>query len=235
MHPKNKVAVSKKYKFIIVEDNPIQQKILASYLAKIPTIEEVGIFSSSIDTMVVLSEQEIDILFLDVQLPELDGLSFLRTLRELPSVVLVSAHDNYAIEAFELGVVDFLLKPFSFERVAKAVERALLQEKKPLSIKNETVFMKVGREWMKFVIDEIDYFEAYGGFTKVYVNGKATTLSEPISEIEEKMPSKAFVRVHRSFLVNRHKIQSINAKHVIVGEAAIPLGASFRENIESFI
>lgn len=227
--------MSKKYKYIIVEDNPIQRKILVSYLAKIPSVEEAGVFESSIEAMVALREQKIDILFLDIHLPELDGFSFLRTLSSLPYVILVSAHDNYAIEAFELGVVDFLLKPFSFERVVKAVDRALAQDKEQISIKNDKIFLKVGREWMKFLIDEIDYFEAYGGFTKVFVNDKTTILSEPISEIEEKMPLKTFVRVHRSFLVNRRKILSINAKHVFVGEVAIPLGASFRENIENFI
>jgi DNA-binding LytR/AlgR family response regulator len=225
-----------KYNCIIIEDNPIQRKILANFLEKIPDIQIIGIFDEAPKAITTIQEQKIDFIILDIQLPEIDGFSFLRTLDNPPKVIIVSAHSHYAVEAFDTGITDFILKPITFERLIKAINRAISSDKS-LSINSspQDVFLKVGRESVRFQLSDIDYFEAYGSFTKVYVNTKATTLSESITEIEEKMPAETFVRVHRSYLVTRNKIKGIASKHVTVNQIKIPLGPMYREKVEEIL
>jgi DNA-binding LytR/AlgR family response regulator len=225
-----------KYNYIIIEDNPVQRKILTTFLEKIPDIQLIGTFESAINAISTLQEQKIDFIFLDVQLPEIDGFTFIRTLDNPPKVIMISAHNHYAVEAFDIGITDFILKPITFERLVKAVNRAISTDKsRNVAFSQQDFFLKVGRESMKFQLEEIDYFEAYGSFTKVYVGGKATTLSESITEIEEKMSSEVFVRVHRSYLVAKSKIKGIASKHVTVNQIKIPLGPMYREKVEEIL
>ncbi len=225
-----------KYKYIVIEDNPVQQKILASFLEKIPDIESKGIFNDAVSAIATLQENQIDFLFIDVQLPEIDGISFVRSLDNPPKVIVISAHNQYAVEAFDIGVTDFILKPLTFERVIKAVNRAISIDKIRSIIPIEShIFLKVGRESVKFQLQDIDYFEAYGSFTKVHVNGKTTTLSESITEIEEKMPDNVFVRVHRSYLVTKSKVKGISSKHITINQTKIPMGPMYREKVEELL
>jgi DNA-binding LytR/AlgR family response regulator len=218
---------------IIIEDNIVEQKILETHLKRLPHIEIVEIFSNPIDAIPTLHSNEIDLLFSDIQLPEINGIELIRTLANPPKIIITTSFTGYALDAFEVGAADYLVKPYTFERLLKAISRATDTNPKPiLPTEDAYIFLKAGRDLLKFFVRKIDYFEAYGSFTKVYIEGKNTTLSESITNIQDKMPFNTFVRVHKSYLVSREKITGISTKNVLLDKIKIPLGISYRVEVE---
>lgn len=224
------------YKSIIIEDDIVEQKILQSHLKKLNHLEIVGIFANPLETIPTLQTGEIDILISDIELPEITGIELIKALTNPPKIIILTSYPNYAVEAFEYGVTDYLLKPYTFERLLKAVNRAI--EKNDPSFKNKveekTIFLKSGRESLKFQIDNILYIEALGSFTKVYTEDKVSIISESISILQEKLTND-FIRVHKSYLVSKKRIAGISAKNIILNDKKIPLGVSYREVVEKSI
>lgn len=224
------------YKSIIIEDDIVEQKILQSHLKKLNHLEIVGVFANPLETISTLQTGEIDILISDIELPEITGIELIKALTNPPKIIILTSYPNYAVEAFEHGVTDYLLKPYTFERLLKAVNRAI--EKNDPSIKNKaeekTIFLKSGRESLKFQINNILYIEALGSFTKVYTEDKVSIISESISILQEKLTND-FIRVHKSYLVSKKRIAGISAKNIIVNDKKIPLGVSYREVVEKSI
>lgn len=221
------------FKTVIIEDDPIEQVILESHLKKLPYIEIVGIFSNPIEALPVVNSGEINILFLDINLPELNGIEFSNLLTSPPKTIVISAFTTFAIDAFDVGAVDYIVKPYTFERLLKGVNRAIESVPKYKSPTDETyIFLKSGRDLLKFFLEKIEYFEAYGSFTKVYSDGKVTVLSESISVVQDKLPPYTFIRVHKSYLVSKEKITGVSTKNVTLDKIKIPLGLSYREEIE---
>lgn len=230
------------YNCIIIDDNPIDIKILESYLAKLPHLKLMATFNNPIDAIPAIHNETIDILFLDVEMPELSGINLLNSLEKIPQVILISNHTQYSMDAFEIGVTDFIQKPVSFERLLKSVSRAInminLQDKNLKELvmpKDDFIFLKSGRELLKFNLNEILYVEALASFTKVFTTGKTTVISESISDLHTKLPPDSFLRVHKSFLVPLDKIIGISTKNIILENHKIPMGHSYRENIEKIL
>jgi DNA-binding LytR/AlgR family response regulator len=230
------------YSYIIVDDNPIDIKILEGNLSKLPHLKLIETFNNPIDAIPTIHEGLIDILFLDVEMPEISGINLLNSLEKIPQVILISNHTHYSMEAFEIGVTDYIQKPVSFERVLKAVSRAIelinLQDKNVKELvapKDNFIFLKSGRELLKFNLNEIIYIEALASFTKVYTQGKTTVISESISELHTKLPPDSFLRIHKSYLVPLNKIIGISTKNVILENHKIPMGLSYRESIEKIL
>ena len=228
------------YKCIIIEDDKVDRKILESHLKRIPNLELVGSFANPKEALIKFHENTIDILFLDVEMPEMTGIEFLKTLKTIPQTILISAHAQYSLEAFEVGVTDYLQKPFGFDRFLKAVSRALemvqLRSKtneKNDSVNQEFVFLKSGRELLKFNLYDIIYVEALASFTKVYTSvEKYTLISESISELQNKFPENYFIRTHKSYLVAKNRVTGISPKQIILENIKIPLGLSYRKGVE---
>lgn len=221
------------FKTVIIEEDPIEQVILESHLKKLPYIEIVGIFSNPLEALPVVNSGEINILFLDINLPELSGIEFSNLLTSPPKTIVISAFTNFAIDAFDFGAVDYIVKPYTFERLIKGVSRAIESiPKYRLQTEETYIFLKSGRDLLKFFIEKIEYFEAYGSFTKVYSDGKITILSESISVVQEKLPRHSFIRVHKSYLVSKEKITGVSTKNITLDKIKIPLGLSYREEIE---
>jgi DNA-binding LytR/AlgR family response regulator len=230
------------YSYIIVDDNPIDIKILEGNLSKLPHLKLIQTFNNPIDAIPTIHEGLIDILFLDVEMPEISGINLLNSLEKIPQVILISNHTHYSMEAFEVGVTDYIQKPVSFERVLKSVSRAIdlinLQDKNVKELVAPTdnfIFLKSGRELLKFNLNEIIYIEALASFTKVYTPGKTTVISESISELHAKLPPDSFLRIHKSYLVPLSKIIGISTKNVILENHKIPMGLSYRESIEKIL
>lgn len=230
------------FNYIIVDDNPIDIKILEGNLSKLTHLKLIDTFENPIEAIPTIHEGIIDIIFLDVEMPEMTAIGLLNSLEKIPQVILISNHSSYSMEAFEIGVTDYIQKPVSFERLLKSVSRAIdainVQDKnmKELTAPKENfIFLKSGRELLKFNLNDILYIEALASFTKVYTQGKTTVISESISELHAKLPADTFLRIHKSYLVPLNKIIGISTKNVILENHKIPMGLSYRENIENIL
>jgi DNA-binding LytR/AlgR family response regulator len=230
------------YKYIVIEDNPIDIKILNEYLQKLPHLKLIDTFTNPIEAIQTIHSNTVDIIFMDIEMPEMTGLSLLNSLEKIPIVILISKHSQYAMEAFEMGVTDYIQKPFTFERLLKAVSRGIellnLQNRsfQELTVpKDNFVFLKAGRELLKFNLNDILYVEALASFTKIFTEDKISVISESISDLHAKLPPNSFLRVHKSYLVPFSKIIGISTKNVILENHKIPLGLSYRERIEKVL
>lgn len=224
----------------IIDDEPLAQEILEAYIAKVSFLELKGIFISPIEATELLRKDKPDLLFLDINMPDLDGLSFIPMLNPKPMIILTTAYDQYALRAFDLEVKDYLLKPFSFERFYKSVLR-LYQEQVALpqpenietrpEMKNDPgyIFLKVGHRIQKIATSDILYVEGMKDYLRIHtLQDKIMTLMN-FSKLEALLPAKDFVRVHRSFLVAIDKIGHIEKNRIWIGDQSIPISDGYAE------
>jgi DNA-binding LytR/AlgR family response regulator len=231
------------FKCLLIEDDKIVQDMVSNYAEQLAHIEFIETVPKALDALPILHSQTIDILFLNLETNDLNGFDLIKMLEARPQTIVLSSSSDMTLDAFELGVVDYLVKPFTFERFVKAISRASEQIKLRRSVskiqKNtdfkEVVFLKSGRELLKFMVDDIVYIEAMGGYTKVYTNEKSTVISESISDLQSKFSETNFLRVHKSYLVPVRKIIGISARHILLEKAKIPLGISYRDNINKIV
>ncbi|WP_435261481.1 LytR/AlgR family response regulator transcription factor [Tenacibaculum sp. nBUS_03] len=230
-----------KLKCVIADDEPIARQILESYIKELPNLQLVSSCKNSFEVMTVLQEKEIDLLFLDINMPKLSGLSLLKTLQQKPSVIITTAYPEYAIEGFELSVTDYLLKPFSFERFFQAV----LKVNKTNVIKSEVVsinkdiesssiFVKSDKKIIKLNFNEINYIEAYGNYIKIYTDKRILT-PQTLTDFLKKIPSN-FIRIHKSFAVNFNKIEMIDGNQIVLqNNFKLAIGKSYRKKLLQII
>jgi DNA-binding LytR/AlgR family response regulator len=221
---------------IIVEDEPVEQKILQTHLKQLPQIEIIKIFSNPVEAITLLQSGVVDLMFLDVELPELSGFELIKAIKLPPKTILITAHTDLALEAYEVGISDYLVKPYNFERLLKAINRVMNIGVAPQIISEESIiFLKSGRDLLKFKVNDIRHIEAYGSFTKVHTSEKIFVISEAISMLQERMPTNTFLRVHKSYLVAKNRIMGISAKNIILKDKKIPLGISYREGVQKIL
>ncbi len=217
---------------IIIEDEPAAQSILEHYLSKCPDLLCSGIFSDAFAAQAFLDTNHADLIFLDVNLPEMSGVSFLRSLVHPPLVIFTTAYPQYAVDGFELEVVDFLLKPFSFERFYKAVNKARekfhtrTQANLPAKIS-----LKSGKRIYQIAIDEIRFVETCGDYVTVFCSDKKLLVHGTLKNWEEKLKGLSFLKVHRTAIVNLSKIDHIEGNQIQIGEHKLPVAESFKEEL----
>ncbi|MBB3837764.1 DNA-binding LytR/AlgR family response regulator [Runella defluvii] len=226
---------------LIVDDEPIAREIIKAYCSHLPMLHIVASVGNALEAKTILQTQQIDLLFLDINMPVLNGISFLKTLKHPPQVIFTTAYKEYAVDAFDLAACDYLLKPFSLERFIVAVDKAL--EKSPLtraadrpnggtiySEKTEDyLFLKADGKIFKIIHDDLLFAEAQGNYTKVVTTQHTLLPSMTFSSFEELLPSTHFLRVHRSFLVNKARITHIEGNRVFIQSYEVPIGSSYRE------
>lgn len=227
-----------KYKCIIVEDEPLATSVLKSYIQRIPYLELKGEFREAISASQELQQNETDILFLDIHLPEIKGLDFLRTLTSTPEVILTTAYHQYAIDGFELSVTDYLLKPFSFDRFLLSVSKAVKQINVNQALLRRSasaedfLFLTIGRRKVKILFDEILYIESSREYVNIFTAKTSYTSRIATSELEKMLPSQRFRRIQRSFIVAIDKIDSYNKEYVEINGKRISMGTSFKKGNE---
>jgi len=227
-----------KIKCIIVEDEPLAVKILADYILQIPFLELQGSFKDAILATEYLQEHHTDIIFLDIHLPKLKGMAFLKTLINPPAVIITTAYHQYAVEGFDLNVTDYLLKPFEFERFLVAVNKVRrplvnqLPNKGEQNIKDH-LFLTVQKKKVKVLFSEILYIESQREYVRVVCTKKEYISKMSTHEIESLLPEKLFKRIHRSFIISLNKIESYTAEMVELNGTAIPIGRGYRDFIDS--
>ena len=215
----------------------LAQNILQSYLQKIERFELVAICNNALEAREILNNQEVDLMFLDIQLPGMTGLNFLRTLENPPLVVLTTAYSEYAVESYEFNIIDYLLKPVSFERFCKTINkvvdgRLLTQpEKKSDSFPTDHIFIKSDSKFFKVNFSEIVYIEGMKDYLKIHTADYKLVTHQTMSEMEKVLPSKQFIRVHKSYIIALAHIKSIYGNIIETGKASIPVGINYKEKV----
>lgn len=237
-----------KLRALIIDDEPLAHKIILEYANATPYLEIVGQCHLATEALVFLQQHEVDLLFLDIEMPKLKGLDFLRTLAQKPQVIITSAYQEYALESFELAVCDYLLKPFRFDRFLKAVNRAMelkqLQQSSSISASSPSslaesqptqLFIKSDKRLIQVNIAEIFYLESYGNYVKVWLADEYHLTPRTLSSFEEQM-SKDFHRIHKSYIINKKKIDYIEGNQVMMkNKKQIPIGKNHRQDIKGLI
>jgi len=223
---------------IIIEDEPLAVKVLSDYISQVPFLELRGTFKNALLAADYLQEQSIDLLFLDIHLPKLKGMAFLKTLRHPPAVIVTTAYHQYAVEGFNLNVTDYLLKPFDFERFLTAVTKVRTaqggkQESDETEGMRGYIFVNVQKKKVKMLFSEIVYIESQREYIRIVTTKKAFISKMSTHEIEALLPANFFKRIHRSFIVSISKIESYTAEKVEVDGVSIPIGRAYRNIVEN--
>jgi DNA-binding LytR/AlgR family response regulator len=226
-----------KIKCIIIEDEPLAVKVLSDYISQVPFLKLQGTFKDAILATDYLRDNRTDLIFLDIHLPKLKGMAFLKTLANPPAVIITTAYHQYAVEGFNLNVTDYLLKPIEFERFLTAVTKVkTAQREKPISNEIEEIkdflFLNVQKKKVKILFSEIVYIESQREYIKIVTTKKAYISKMSTHEIETLLPSNLFLRIHRSFIISVSKIESYTAETVEVNGITIPIGRGYRNILE---
>jgi DNA-binding LytR/AlgR family response regulator len=231
---------------LAIDDEALALDLIEDNIRKVPFLELVKKCKSAFEAMEFLQNEKIDILFLDIQMPDITGIQFLKSLQNKPLVIFTTAYEKYALEGFELDVIDYLLKPFSFDRFLKAVNKA----KDYLHLKEKTtdhetgneikstagyIFVKADYKLVKIDFNEILYIEGLKDYIKIYTGEKPVLTLMSLKSLEEKLPSAYFVRVHRSFIVAVKKIQFIQRNFIHIGNKEIPISDTYKEHLFNII
>jgi two-component system, LytTR family, response regulator len=227
-----------KLRCIIIEDEPLAVKVLADYISQVPFLDLLGTFKDAILATEYLRTHSVDLMFLDIHLPKLKGMAFLKTLTHPPAVIITTAYHQYAVEGFDLNVTDYLLKPFEFERFLVAVNKVKSTEKElPKSPESGEVkdylFVNVQKKKVKILFAEMVYIESQREYIKIVTNKRVYLSKMSTHEIESLLPANLFKRIHRSFIISIHKIESYTAEEVEVNGIAIPIGRGYRDVLEN--
>jgi DNA-binding LytR/AlgR family response regulator len=231
--------MQKIYNCIIVDDEPIAREILENHLSKINTIKVIASCKNAIEAFNEINSNSIDFIFLDINMPEISGLSFAKSINNNIKIIFTTAYREYAVEGFDLQAVDYLLKPISFERLLQAVnkyldENALQILEKSNEIfqeKSDFIFVRADRKMIKINFSEINYIESFSDYLKIYLNDKTIVTRETISSLEAKIPKTDFIRVHRSFIVSITKINSFTNEFIEINKKAIPISRSYKKDV----
>ena len=224
---------------VIVDDEPVARNVLETFVAKIPNLELVKSCKNAMEAFEVANQQKIDIFFLDINMPDISGLSLAKSINQKAEIIFTTAYREYAVDGFNLQAVDYLLKPISFDRFLQSIHKyfegvsfidsEIKIEKSVL--KNDFIFVRSDRKMIKINFDEIQYVESLSDYIKIHSVDKTITTRETISNIETKLPAKNFLRIHRSYIVNLKKMNSYTNEFVEIGKNAIPISRTYKENV----
>jgi DNA-binding LytR/AlgR family response regulator len=226
-----------KIKCLVIDDEPLARKLIVSHISKIESLEMVGECANAIEAGNFLRMSKADLLFLDIQMPEINGLQFIGTLKNPPPIILTTAYRDFAPEAFDLDVVDYLLKPISFDRFTKSVnkyfDKRLEGKTSDVLDPNKSsafIYLKADRKNHKILLKEIIYIESLDDYVKVHLKEVTLVTRENISSLEAILPTGIFVRIHRSFIINTHYILAISSDSIEIKGKELPIGRAFKKS-----
>lgn len=229
---------------IAIDDEPLALQLVAGYIEKTPGLDLVGKFDNPLDAVDFMADQTVELIFVDIQMPDLTGIEFTRAMAKGPKVIFTTAYEKYALEGFRLDVVDYLLKPFSYEEFFKAVQKALrlirLEQKAEMNqvdANSEFLFLKSEYKIRRINFNDILYIEGLKDYVKVYTkNDPKPVLSlTSLKLLESKLPESTFMRIHRSFIVNLEKIDTIERSRIVFGKVYIPVSDQYKEKFQEFV
>ncbi|MGK0316555.1 MAG: DNA-binding LytR/AlgR family response regulator [Saprospiraceae bacterium] len=226
-------------RYLIIDDEFIAHDIIKRYCDLLPNLQLMQNCYDALEAIEYLNNHKVDLIFLDLNMPKLKGFEFLRTLPTPPKVIVTTAYKEFAIEGYELNIVDYLLKPFSFERFLRAVNKANSINEAPKTIPTEqtdkstpsSIFLRSNKKHIQVTIDNIRYIEASGNYSKVMTTDNTIVVREKISDLILSLPGEDIIQVHKSFAVAKRHITSIEANRIFIGEAVIPVGTLYKRNV----
>jgi DNA-binding LytR/AlgR family response regulator len=230
---------------LIVDDEPIASQVIKSYIEKLDAFILAEVCENALQAFEHLQTNQIDLMFLDIQMPQITGLEFLKTLQNPPKVIIVTAYREFAFEGFELDVVDYLLKPVSFDRFLKAINkfnnldsvtaRPNIDKKMIPGSDGDSIWVRADRKNIKIRIDDINYIEGLKDYVKIYVKNGLVISKMPMKNMEKMLPDKRFIRIHRSYLISISKISAFNNEGIEIDAAMLPIGKMYKESVIRFL
>lgn len=232
-----------KTRCLIIDDEPLAIKLIKTHLSKLDSFEVAGECSNALKAVEFLKREHIDLMFLDVNMPEITGLDFLKSLPDPPYVIITTAYREYAIEGYDLDVIDFLLKPISFERFLKAINRYCNRTNpfhknsgdQPKIAENKHVFIQDGKNIYKIAYSDLLYLEGFGEYVKLITVTKNHLVRDSLADFEQKLSSDHFMRIHKSYIVNLDMITGYSSVHVMLKNIELPIGRIFREKVVNIL
>jgi DNA-binding LytR/AlgR family response regulator len=224
---------------LVIDDEPVARKGIAGYVEQTPFLSLIGTCKSAIEANELLHKKEVDLLFLDIQMPDLTGTEFIRSLENPPEVIFTTAYRDYAIEGFELNALDYLVKPISFQRFLKAANKALsffdLQrqafEKPSTGLVQDYFFIKSDGQFIKIKLDDVLFFESEKDYVFIYTQQKRYLTLLSLKQLEKELPANRFLRVHRSYLISLDKVDLVEGNEMVIKGQRIPISRSLQETI----
>ncbi|MBS1914665.1 MAG: response regulator transcription factor [Bacteroidetes bacterium] len=233
--------MANKISCIVVDDDQVDKLLVLAYLETYSSIEVTGAYESPLAALEAAKKSLPDCLFLDIDMPEINGLQLREQLLHIPACVFITSYPDYAVEGFEMAALDFLVKPFSAERFGKTINRLqdfmTLKRKSDLlshTLGADTIFIKDGHDQVKLQLHEVIYLEALNNYTSIVTNNRKYTVLSPISGLLKEKPFRSFVRIHRSYAVQKNFIKKINSGEVWVNDIALPVGRSYKDSLDFF-
>lgn len=228
---------------IIVEDEPLARNLLTDYVRKVPYLDLLNTFANPLEAIDFLRENAVDLLFLDIQMPEITGISLLKVLQKKPLVVLTTAYSDYALESYDFDVLDYLLKPITFERFLRAVEKAnqrlstapAIVEKAGQDAGHPFVFVKDGTKLVKIRLDDILYVEGLKDYVTIHTRQQKVVTLQRLKNLEDQLPANKFIRIHHSFIIALDAIDAVHKGEVQIGNASLPISDSYKKSFKEFI
>lgn len=229
--------MKKNIKCLIVDDEPLAIELIQDHIAKLPYLELAGSCQNALEAFEILKKEPIDLVFLDIQMPMITGMEFVRSLQNPPGIIFTTAYRQYAVESYELNVIDYLLKPITFARFLKAIDKYLgtvkpssapVPQVAPETSPEDHLFVNANKKHVKVRFEEILYVESLKDYIRIHTEEQKITTKEKIGDFADKLPAH-FLRIHRSFIVNRAKITAFTAHDVEIGEREIPIGGSYKQ------
>ncbi|MDP5104888.1 MAG: LytTR family DNA-binding domain-containing protein [Polaribacter sp.] len=218
-----------KLKCVVVDDEPMAREIIESYIAKTPYLELIKSCKNASEAILFQQENTVDLFFLDINMPEITGLSLAKIINQKAKIIFTTAYREYAIDGFNLNVVDYLLKPISFDRFLVAVQKVSSSE---ITENNaDFMFVRADRKMVKIDFDAILYIESLSDYVKIFTSEKTVITRETITNLEEKLPAKLFLRIHRSYIVSLNNISSYTNEFIEVHQKALPISRSYKESV----
>jgi two-component system, LytTR family, response regulator len=229
-----------KIRCLIVDDEPLAIQLLQKHIAQLDFFEVAGTCNNAVKAMEVLNRQPVDLLFLDIKMPQISGLDLFRALRNPPKTILTTAHREFALDGFDIGVTDYLLKPITFDRFFKAVERYLSTVNQAVpqvlsSSEPQFIYLRSGHKYFKVDTRDILYAESLKDYVHVHTGEKVITSKYKISELEKELDGKGFLRIHRSFIVNLQHVTAFSASAVEIGDKELPIGDNYKVLVAKLI
>lgn len=225
-------------KALIIDDEPLAHEVILHHLKSYPEISIVGHVYSASQALNILSKQAVDVLFLDINMPELSGISMLKVMAIKPQVIIITAHKEHAIEGYDLDVADYLLKPVTAPRLEKAIKKVKNNVRLKTKSKNvecaHSILLKTGRRSEKFIIGNIEYLEAYGNFIKLWQGNDFTLVNCTLKELLAKLPSTEFFQIHKSFIINKAKVVALETNNITLSNGIIlKVTRSYKKNLHA--
>lgn len=224
-------------KCLLVDDEPAAHYVLQHYIGQVDQLELVGNCYDAREAINVLHRQPVDLLFLDINMPQISGLQLLQTLAHPPRVILTTAYSEFALESYDYNVVDYLLKPIEFARFLKAVDKLIVAaetERQPVVPEppsNQSILVKVDADWVRIFYESLEYVQSWGNYVKLFTAQHMYLASMTMTEIERRLPASQFIRIHKSYLVPLHKISRLSGNEVLIGTSTLPVGLTYRREL----